>query len=127
MARPTSTRLRRARRREELDLRDTVLKVADKGLQDVEQALARAAVAATCRPQDAAERIAEAQLAVRFTRRLLVCLLRHRGIQCPAGSTISSNGAGYVRSTAHAAPLRDVLGARDHEAGDRRRPHHPAR
>jgi hypothetical protein len=72
MARPTSAQLHRARRREELDLRDTVLMVADQGLQEIERALAQAAVAATCRPENAVERIATAQQAVRSTRRLLV-------------------------------------------------------
>lgn len=65
-------RLHRAKRAAELDLRDTVLKVADKGLQEVEVALAQAALAATCRPERAAERIARAQETIRTLRKLLV-------------------------------------------------------
>ena len=72
MPRPTPAQLHRAKRAEEIDLRDSVLKVADKGLQEVERALAQAALAATCRPEDAVERISEAQKAVRSTRRLLI-------------------------------------------------------
>ena len=49
-----------------------MLKIADQGLQQVERALAQAAIAATCRPEHVVERIAKAQEAVRDTRRLLI-------------------------------------------------------
>jgi len=62
----------RAKRAKELELRDCVLSVCEKGLQDVSRALAMAAVATACRPEIAARKIAEAQRAIDIARRLML-------------------------------------------------------
>ena len=64
--------INRAKRAEELDLRDTVLRVADDGLIQAQAALAKAALAATCRPEDAAKRISEAQDTIKVLRQMLL-------------------------------------------------------
>jgi hypothetical protein len=72
--------INRAKRAEEVDLKDNVLRVTDTGLSEVETALVQAALAVDCRPHDAAERIRTAREAVQSCRRLL--LIYYDGDHC---------------------------------------------
>lgn len=61
----------RAKKAKEKEWGDTILSVADKGLQQAAQALALARVALHCRPQLAEQRVADAQRVIQQARILL--------------------------------------------------------